>query len=265
LGCFGGDALVVGILLESLGSLPKIVGPAFLIFLDLADGYDRYRGKMPFPSATLQCSMDGNENGECPGMKTLFLLRHGKSSWEDPELPDHERPLARRGVRDGLRMAKHLRLLGPAPELVLCSTARRTAQTLELLLDAWTSPDLHPEPHVQQSGEEEKSEEETWKPPSRDKVEYEHGLYLTGCGVLLQRLRDLPPTIDRILLVGHNPDMQELALLLAGKGKSRKLRRLQKKFPTAACAVLTFDLEQWSSLVPSAGTLIHFDARRRKK
>jgi phosphohistidine phosphatase len=66
-------------------------------------------------------------------MRTLFLLRHAKSSWDDPALPDHERPLAPRGLRDAKRIAKHVGRLGITPELVLCSTAVRTQQTLDLL------------------------------------------------------------------------------------------------------------------------------------
>ena len=66
-------------------------------------------------------------------MRTLYLLRHAKSSWDDPALPDHERPLAPRGLRDAKRIAKHVGRLGITPELVLCSTAVRTQQTLDLL------------------------------------------------------------------------------------------------------------------------------------
>src|SRR4029450_3931458 len=69
-------------------------------------------------------------------MHTLYLLRHAKSSWADPTLPDHERPLARRGRRDAKRIAKHLVRLGIQPQLVLCSSAERTRETFDRVRSA---------------------------------------------------------------------------------------------------------------------------------
>ena len=128
-------------------------------------------------------------------MHTLYLLRHAKSSWSDPTLPDEERPLAPRGRRDAKRVAEHLVQLGIEPELVLCSSARRTRETLELIrpaLDATTSVALEAE------------------------------LYAATADTLLEHLRAVPDGVASVLLIGHNPGLQDLALLLA-VGRRRTL------------------------------------------
>ena len=152
-------------------------------------------------------------------MHTLYLLRHAKSSWADPTLPDHERPLAPRGRRDAKRIAKHLSRLGIAPALVLCSPAERTRETLELL-----RPALGPTPTVG----------------------FEAELYAASADSLLERIRALPETVDTVMLIGHNPSLQQLALFLVSAGA--ELERLEAKFPTAALATLTLPKTPWSQL-----------------
>jgi len=152
-------------------------------------------------------------------MRTLYLLRHAKSSWDDPELPDRERPLAPRGVRDAKRIARHMRRLEIAPVLVLCSPAVRALQTLEPIEAELTEA----------------------------RVDVEDRLYGASSGTLLERLRAVPDEVPSVLLIGHNPGLQDLALLLASRGD--ELERLEAKFPTAALA--TMSLARWSSL--SAG------------
>jgi phosphohistidine phosphatase len=141
-------------------------------------------------------------------MRTLYLLRHAKSRWDDPGCPDSQRRLAPRGVRDARRVAKHLRGLGVAPELVLCSSAVRTRETLELVL-----PALGAAP-----------------------VRFEDELYGAASEVLLERLRTLPEEIGSVLMIGHNPGLQDLALTLVSSEADRA--RLAAKFPTAALATL---------------------------
>ncbi len=154
-------------------------------------------------------------------MKRLLLIRHAKSSWDDPALADHDRPLAPRGRHAAERMRGHLEGQGLKPELVLCSSSRRTRETLDLLAPAF--------------GAAERS--------------FEEGLYGAGSAELLERLREVPDDIGTVALIGHNPGVQDLALGLADKGKD--LDRAREKFPTGALAVLGFD-GPWRDL--EAGT-----------
>lgn len=162
-------------------------------------------------------------------MKRLYLMRHAKSSWAEEELSDQERPLAPRGRRAAKRLARHLREEAIAPEVVLCSSALRTRQTLELI-----------EPGL---GE-----------PREMLVEDE--LYGAGADQLLQRLRRLTPEVRSVLLIGHNPGVQDLAVLLARGGKSRD--QLRAHFPTAALATLTIAESGWSTLAAAGADLIGY-------
>lgn len=168
-------------------------------------------------------------------MRTLYLLRHAKSAWDEPSLHDHDRPLAPRGRRAAATMAKYLaqRKGGPPNlDLILCSTACRARQTLERVLPAWS------------------------KPPA---VEFHRELYLCGADTLLHWLRALPDEIRSILLVAHNPDLQELACSLAGDGPPDRLRRLEEKLPTGAFVTLELpDGRGWDVLEPGAATLVEF-------
>ena len=152
-------------------------------------------------------------------MTTLHLLRHAKSSWADEELSDHDRPLAPRGRRAAKAMADHLRERGVAPQLVLCSSARRALETLELV-----APALGPKARVQ----------------------VEDGLYGASGEELLDRLRRVPAATASVMLVGHNPAMQDLALALAAPGAATE--RLRAKFPTGALATLRIPDGGWPDL-----------------
>jgi phosphohistidine phosphatase len=160
-------------------------------------------------------------------VKRLFLLRHAKSSWDDPGLDDRDRPLAPRGRRASELIAGHLRREGIAPSLVLCSSARRTRQTLERVIPALDASD----------------------------VSIEDGLYGASSGGLLERLREVPEDLESVMLVGHQPAIQELALDLAGDGA--ELARVRAKFPTAALATLLFAGE-WSELAPGSAELVAY-------
>jgi phosphohistidine phosphatase len=152
-------------------------------------------------------------------MHTVYLLRHAKSSWSDPTLPDQDRPLARRGRRDAKRIAKHLVRLGIKPDLVLCSAAERTRETLELVRPALGATST---------------------------VRLEAGLYAASADELLERLRAVPEAVASVMLIGHNPGLHELALALAAAGA--ELERLEAKFPTAALATLTLPNASWGRL-----------------
>src|SRR5262245_34365294 len=159
-------------------------------------------------------------------MRTLYLLRHAKSSWEDPALPDRDRPLAPRGRRDAKRLGKHLRGLKVPPELVLCSSAARTQETLELL-----GPGL-----------------------AEAAIFVEEQLYGASSEVLLERVRAVPGEVASVLLIGHNPGVHDLARMLASSGAD--LERLEAKFPTGALATLA--LPPWRKLRPHDAELVAY-------
>src|SRR4051812_10631728 len=161
-------------------------------------------------------------------MKRLYVLRHAKSSWDDPALADHDRPLNKRGRAAARSMARHLRREGIEPELVLCSTARRARETLERI-----------EPAL-----------------GRRAVHVERELYGAGARALLERVHEVPDRIGSVMLIGHNPGLQELILHLARPAPAR--REVEAKFPTAALATLRFAGRHWSDLRDGEGDLAAF-------
>ena len=162
-------------------------------------------------------------------MHTLYLLRHGKSSWADETLPDRERPLARRGRRDAKRIAKHLVRLEIAPELVLCSSAERTREMLELVRPALAATST---------------------------VRLEAELYAASADELLERIRAVPQAVSSVMVIGHNPGLQDLALLLASGGA--ELERLEAKFSTAALATLILANAPWRQLSEGDAVLAEY-------
>jgi phosphohistidine phosphatase len=157
------------------------------------------------------------------GSRHLHLLRHAKSSWDDPSLADHDRPLAPRGWRAAELVGAHLRGRGLEVPLVLCSSARRALQTLELVAGA---------------GE----------------VDVEDSLYSASAERLLARLREVPDGHEAVMLIGHNPAMQELAAGLAPAGG---LAAAERKFPTGALATLAFT-GSWRALDWGCAELVQF-------
>lgn len=151
-------------------------------------------------------------------MKLLYLLRHAKAALQEGASADHERPLSGRGRSAAERIGEWLASQGEQPELVLCSSSRRTRETLKRVASRLD-------------------------PPPRVSIEEE--LYLASCEALLARIRALPDEIGRVLVVGHNPGMAELALLLASKGAKDLLASLEQKFPTSALAILRLPCSHW--------------------
>src|SRR3954452_6778440 len=154
-------------------------------------------------------------------MKTLYLLRHAKSDWDDPSLQDHDRPLAARGKRDAQRMAGHLADRGMKPELVLCSSARRTQDTLELL-----RPALGDEADVRVTDE----------------------IYDAAVSTVLGLVNGVSSDVASVMVIGHNPTTQDLALQLTGDGERDAVAQLHAKFPTCALAVLEIRVDNWADV-----------------
>ncbi len=172
--------------------------------------------------------------------RELVLFRHAKSAW--PDVPDHQRPLARRGRRDAPVMGRWLRGAGHVPDQVLCSTARRARQTWQFAQDGLGAT-----------------------PP----VSFDDDLYLGSAVQLLDLIRGAPSAARTLLVVGHDPAVPELALMLAatapagdaeggsGAAPAAAFDRMRAKFPTAAIAVLRFG-GNWDQLAPGSARLTTF-------
>jgi phosphohistidine phosphatase len=164
----------------------------------------------------------------------LLLLRHAKSDWSG-KADDHARPLSARGKRTAPRMGAWMHAKGYEPKLVLCSTAERTKETLELVL-----PGL----------------------ARRPQIRYDRSLYLAEWPALLAEIRAVAGETSPLMVVGHNPGLERLAIALALQAQSAaergRLEKLAQKFPTAALAVLDFEITDWSGLKPGLGRLIDY-------
>jgi phosphohistidine phosphatase len=154
-------------------------------------------------------------------MRQLHLLRHAKSSWDDPDLADHDRPLAPRGQKAARRIAENMQAEAIAPELVLCSTALRARETLAVLL-----PVL--------AGDVD--------------IRLEARLYGAGVDAVLGWLREVDDAVGSVLVVGHNPTLHGLALALTGQEDALE------RFPTGALASVRFTTG-WAGLSEGGGEL----------
>ena len=164
-------------------------------------------------------------------MLELLLLRHAKSDRGDPTLDDHDRDLAPRGVRAAALIGCTIRDRGLAPDLVLCSTARRARRTWELVLAELAAA-----------------------PAMRDLA----SLYLAPPERILGIVRREGRGCARVMVVGHDPGLHRLTVALAGSGDAGDLERLGAKFPTAALARLAFAAESWDAVAPGTGRLLDF-------
>jgi phosphohistidine phosphatase len=165
-------------------------------------------------------------------MIRLLLLRHAKSDWSDAGLADRDRPLSKRGWESAPVVARHMREKGWIPDLVLSSPSTRTRQTVGLVLDRLgTSPNII----------------------------FDEALYDFGSGDrLLASIKEHGGNLPTLMVVAHNPAIERLALMLAGHGDADLLAAMQRKFPTAALAIIDFEAKAWSSIKPGKGTLSAF-------
>jgi phosphohistidine phosphatase len=168
-------------------------------------------------------------------VKRLVLLRHAKAIPAAPDLDDRDRRLADRGRSDAIRIGQFLKEESCVPELVLCSIALRTRQTLELVV-----PQLGAAPVTRLLPE----------------------LYLARWLTIVNLVRQVREKADTMMIVGHNPGLEECAKKLArppGDTKARKLHQLlQSEYPTAAVAVFEFDVDVWSAIERGEGELQNF-------
>jgi len=166
-------------------------------------------------------------------MRQLLLLRHAKSSWDERDTPDHERALNRRGQQAVAAMRTAMEGLGLAPDVILVSTARRTVQTLEGL-EPWADTPL---------------------------VDRLDSLYLAPASTILKAIQGVGAMARSVMVVGHNPGLHELAMLLVGAQaasfENADIRRLAEGFPSCALAEFTVTVP-WQTLDEGGGRLVRF-------
>ena len=172
-------------------------------------------------------------------MLNLYLLRHAKSSRDDALAADYDRPLNARGRRAARHMAEHMAEKGLFPALVLCSPSRRTRETLEAL-----------------SAEMLK----------QARILFEEPLYGGSAPTYLALLGTRGQTAGEVLLIGHNPAIETLALRLVGSGEEAgqglSTAAMAEKFPTGALAHIAFDVADWSEVAAGSGRLVSFTRPR---
>lgn len=161
-------------------------------------------------------------------MKTLTLLRHAKSGWDDPVQRDFDRPLNAKGARAAALIGQHMRALGLSFDHVVASPAQRVIETVAQLGSGY-GRELDPE--------------------------WDRRLYLASSTMLLDLIHALPADAERVLMIGHNPGLEELVLLLVRDGDLR--REAAIKYPTATVAELQIE-SAWSGVLPGAATLTRF-------
>lgn len=165
-------------------------------------------------------------------MKTLTVLRHAKSSWDDAVARDFDRPLNARGQRAAITVGRHMRGMGLSFDHVVASPAVRIVETVEQVERGYGSA-LAP----------------AW----------DRRIYLAAASTLMDVIHELPAGADSALLIGHNPGLEDLVLLLVPDRTGDLLRdSVEEKFPTAALAVITFDVAGWSEIRSDVGTLARF-------
>lgn len=163
-------------------------------------------------------------------MHRIILLRHAKSDWP-AGLKDHDRPLAERGRHAAPLMGQYLADESIIPDLALVSSAKRTQETWALAA-----------------------------PCFRESVQHvtEARIYNAAPQTLLEVVRETPDDVRAVMIVGHNPGIHELAVMLTGHGDRYAFARMQNKYPTCGLTVLDFHGEDWHDVVPRNGRLDRF-------
>ncbi len=165
-------------------------------------------------------------------MLDLFILRHAKSSWDDEILDDFDRTLNKRGKKSAQLMGRYFVSKAVQPDIVYCSKAKRCKATLKHLLSEGFSPQENL---------------------------YLNELYLATCEELLGIIQNTPGTVNSLMIIGHNPGLETLALKLCKDKTTPDYLSIKEKYPTAGFVHIKFDLDTgplgWSDLAPNSGTL----------
>lgn len=169
-------------------------------------------------------------------MKILGLFRHAKSDWHDPRARDFDRPLNQRGRQGAEIMGRHIRDHGIRWERMIASPAIRCAETVEIAAQA------------------------AGRPVSAN---WDRRIYLASGVTLADLLREQDGDPKSILMVGHNPGLEDLIFdLVPDDGTSPLRDAVEIKFPTASIAVLELDIERWADLADKCGKLVHLTRPR---
>ena len=163
-------------------------------------------------------------------MKILTLLRHAKSGWDDPVSRDFDRPLNPRGRKAARTVAREMKAQGMAFDLVLASPARRVIETLQEM-------------------------EAAFGPLG---AQFDRRLYLASTAILLEILRGVPDEAERLLLAGHNPGLEEIALRLSRRDEAGLRSEVEVKYPTGSVAQIELPVEHWADVAERSGRIVRF-------
>jgi len=164
-------------------------------------------------------------------LKTLGLFRHAKSDWQDPRARDFDRPLNARGRKGAALIGRHIRDNGETWDRIIASPAIRCAETIEIACQAGNRPAA---------------------------INWDRRIYLASSATLADLLRELEGNPTAVLMVGHNPGLEDLIFdLVADDGASPLRDVVEIKFPTAAFAVLKLEIDRWAELRERCGALVH--------
>lgn len=158
-------------------------------------------------------------------MKKLILIRHAKSSWENPDWTDYERPINKRGLRDAPFMAELLNKKNIKPDLMLCSTAKRAKETAYFFINTLEVP--------------------------LEKIQYELGIYEMGTKFIINLLSKLDDSIDQVILIGHNPDITSMATYFSGE--------FFDNIPTCGIVSIIFEFDEWEKITSNNGVLDFYE------
>lgn len=158
-------------------------------------------------------------------MKTLYLVRHAKSSWKHPELDDFERPLNKRGRESAPLMGKFLKKLKVAPNLLLSSPANRAAMTARIIAETINYP--------------------------LEKIQYNGDLYLSGGQALIHVIENIDDTVKEAMLFGHNPEFTHLANCISGRQISN--------IPTCGVFCTELNISSWGEIGENCGKMKFFE------
>ena len=164
-------------------------------------------------------------------MKILTLLRHAKSGWDDPVMPDFDRPLNKRGRKAARTIGREMRAQGLEFDRVVASPAVRVVETLGDVADGY-GDSIRPD--------------------------YDRRIYLASVTTLLDVIHETDDSADRLLLVGHNPGLELLAILLTHDDGNRLRREIEVKYPTATLAEISLPVEHWSEVAEGIGKVDRF-------
>jgi phosphohistidine phosphatase len=162
-------------------------------------------------------------------MKRLYLIRHAKSSWKEPMVPDFERPLNKRGKRDAPLMGKRLHSSQLQPDLLISSPAKRAVKTAKIIAEEIGFP--------------------------KKRIVYDESIYEAGVSALIHLIRHLENSVNQVLLVGHNPGLTMVAEFLTDTAIGN--------IPTCGIVCVEFPTDSWEKIEAGSGTMLFFDAPKK--